>query len=80
MGPTKVHIYGADRHLWQPLNLEITESGMIAILPKGTCGNTFHRLVTNIQRYVCPKVTAWVGSTPLNELMISATLGDTNEA
>lgn len=72
MGPTKVHVYGADRHLWQPLNLEITQNGMVAILPKGTCGNTFHRLVTNIQRYVCPKVDAWVGSTPLSELMATA--------
>lgn len=73
MGPKKVHVYGADRHLWQPLNLEITGDGMVAILPKGTCGNTFHRLVTNIQRYVCPKVDAWVGSTPLTDLMSQAT-------
>lgn len=78
MGPTKVHVYGADRHLWQPLNLEITESGLVAILPKGTCGNTFHRLVTNIQRYVCPKIEAWVGATPLSELMESATEGGSN--
>lgn len=62
MGPTKVHVYGADRHLWQPINLEITESRMVAILPQGTCGNTFHRLVTNIQRFVCPKISAWIGS------------------
>lgn len=62
LGPTKVHVYGADRHLWQPINLEFTEKGMVAILPHGTCGNTFHRLVTNIQRYVCPKIDAWLGS------------------
>ncbi|MDP2898733.1 MAG: hypothetical protein Q8Q12_19520 [bacterium] len=62
LGPTKVHVYGADRHLWQPINLELTAKGAVAILPQGTCGNTFHRLVTNIQRYVRPKIQAWVGS------------------
>ncbi len=62
LGPTKVHVYGADRHLWQPINLELTSKGVVAILPQGTCGNTFHRLVTNIQHYVCPKIQAWVGS------------------
>ncbi|MBI3850558.1 MAG: hypothetical protein HY298_09860 [Verrucomicrobia bacterium] len=62
LGPTKVHVYGADRHLWQPINMELTERGVVAILPHGTCGNTFHRLVTNIQRYVCPKIDAWLGS------------------
>jgi len=61
LGPKKVHIYGADRHLWQPINLEITSKQLIAILPRGTCGNTFHRLVTNIQHYVCPKIEAWIG-------------------
>ena len=62
LGPTKVHVYGADRHLWQPLNLELTERGLVAILPRGTCGNTFHRLVTNIQRYVSPEIDAWIGA------------------
>lgn len=62
LGPTKVHVYGADRHLWQPINLELTEKGMVAILPQGTCGNTFHRLVANIQHYVSPKIQAWLGS------------------
>jgi len=69
LGPTKVHVYGADRHLWQPLNLEITESRMIAILPQGTCGNTFHRLITNIQRFVCPKISAWIGSQPFESML-----------
>lgn len=62
LGPTKVHVYGADRHLWQPINLELTERGVVAILPRGTCGNTFHRLVTNIQRYVSPQIDAWIGA------------------
>ena len=64
LGPTKIHVYGADRHLWQPLNIEMTERGMVAILPHGTCGNTFHRLVANIQRFVCPEIRAWIGSRP----------------
>lgn len=69
LGPTKVHAYGADRHLWQPINLEMTERGLVAVLPQGTCGNTFHRLVTNIQRFVSPKVQAWVGSRPFADLL-----------
>jgi hypothetical protein len=69
LGPTKVHVYGADRHLWQPINLEITASQLVAILPLGTCGNTFHRLVANIQQYVAPKIQAWVGSEPFDSLV-----------
>ena len=69
LGPTKVHVYGADRHLWQPINLEITADKLVAILPKGTCGNTFHRLVANVQRYVCPKIDVWLGATRFSDLM-----------
>jgi hypothetical protein len=72
LGPTKVQVYGADRHLWQPINLELTAGGLTAILPEGTCGNTFHRLVTNIQRYVCPKIEAWLGAKPFDSLMDAA--------
>lgn len=69
MGPTKVHVYGADRHLWQPINIEMTEKSLVAILPQGTCGNTFHRLVTNIQAYVCPSINAWLGSAPFQGIV-----------
>ena len=69
LGPTKIHVYGADRHLWQPINLELTASRVVAILPQGTCGNTFHRLVTNVQRYVCPEVDVWLGATPFHQLV-----------
>jgi len=69
LGPTKVHVYGADRHLWQPINIEMTPDRLVAILPHGTCGNTFHRLVTNVQRYVCPKIEAWIGAKPFNTLV-----------
>ena len=60
-GPGKVHLYAVDNHLWQPMDLEITRSHVYALLPSGTCGNTVHRLVTNIQRFVHPKVSAFIG-------------------
>jgi len=72
LGPRKVHVYGADRHLSQPINLEMTSDRVVAIHPKGTCGNTFHRLVTNVQRYVCPKIEVWLGAKPFQELMSEA--------
>jgi hypothetical protein len=69
LGPRKIHLYGADRHLWQPINLEITSKQLVAILPRGTCGNTFHRLVTNIQHYVCPKIEVWIGERPFDKVV-----------
>ena len=69
LGPKKVHVYGADRHLWQPINLEITSKEVVAILPQGTCGNTFHRLVANIQHYVSPKIQAYLGAEPFDSLV-----------
>ncbi len=72
IGSKKVHIYGADRHLWQPIFLEITDKHLIAILPKGTCGNTIHRLVTNIQRYVDAGVDVWIGDQNYKDLIAKA--------
>jgi hypothetical protein len=63
LGPKKVHVYGIDKHLWQPIFLEITDEHLTAIVPKGTCGNTVHRLVTNIQRYIDPAARVFVGDT-----------------
>lgn len=60
-GPDKVHFYAIDNHLWQPIDLEITPSYVYGLLPKGTCGNTVHRLITNIQMLVHPKVEAYIG-------------------
>ena len=60
-GPGKVHLYAVDNHLWQPMDLEITRDHVYALLPSGTCGNTVHRLVTNIQRFVQPKVSVFIG-------------------
>ena len=61
-GPTKIHLAGIDHHLWQPFLLEATSKHLIGVLPRGTCGNTIHRLVTNVQRYLDPRVDVWLGS------------------
>ncbi len=60
-GPGKVHIYAVDNHLWQPVDLEITRDHLYALLPSGTCGNTIHRLVANIQRFIDPKLETFIG-------------------
>lgn len=61
LGPTKAHICAIDHHLWQPLLLEATAHHLLAVLPEGTCGNTIHRLVTNVQRFLDPAVEVWLG-------------------
>ena len=75
LGPTKVHVYGLDRHLWQPLFLELTGDGCIAIIPNGTCGNTVHRLVTNIQRYLDPGADVYLGDQPYSAMVHEASVG-----
>lgn len=62
MGPRKIHVYALDRHLWQPLFLEITNKQIMVMLAHGTCGNTIHRLITNVQHYLDPNVDVWVGN------------------
>ena len=61
-GPQKVHIYAVDNLLWQTIDLEITPTHVIALLSQGTCGNTVHRLVTAIQRFVDPAVEVTLGN------------------
>jgi len=61
-GPTKVHLTAIDRHLWQPFLMEVTSKHILGVLPSGTCGNTIHRLVTNVQRYLNPNIDIWLGS------------------
>lgn len=75
LGPTKVHVYGVDRHLWQPIFLELTARGCTAIVPNGTCGNTVHRLVTNIQKYLDPGAVACVGDRPFREMVRESASG-----
>jgi hypothetical protein len=69
LGPTKVHVYGLDRHLWHPLFLELTARGCVAVIPDRTCGNTVHRLVTNIQRFIDPGARAFLGDQPYTTLV-----------
>lgn len=68
LGPKKVHIYGVDKHLWQPIFLEITDKHIVAIIPKGTCGNTVHRLVSNIQIYLDPAAEVTLGNKSYKEI------------
>jgi hypothetical protein len=75
LGPTKVHVYGLDRHLWQPLFLELTAHGCMAIIPNGTCGNTVHRLVTNIQRFLDPGAQVYLGDQPYAKFVEEASAG-----
>ena len=68
LGPKKVHVYGVDKHLWQPIFLEITDKHIVAIIPKGTCGNTVHRLVSNIQIYLDPAAEVTLGNKSYREI------------
>ncbi|MBN1315820.1 MAG: hypothetical protein JXA42_10140 [Anaerolineales bacterium] len=72
LGEDKVHIYGIDLHLWKRIYLEITRDQMIVVLPSGTCGNSVHRLVANIQRYLTPGVEVFVGDERYNTLIENA--------
>jgi hypothetical protein len=72
MGANKVHVYGLDRHLWQPIFLEITNKQIICIVPRGTCGNTINRLITNIQRYLDPGAKAFVGDKKYDDIIKSS--------
>lgn len=69
LGPGKIHVYGVDRHLWQPIFMEITDKNLTAIIPKGTCGNTVHRLVTNIQRFIDPAAEVYIGDMKYNDMV-----------
>lgn len=69
LGPRKIHVYGVDRHLWQPIFMEITDRFLTAIIPRGTCGNTVHRLVTNIQRFIDPAADVYIGDIKYNDMV-----------
>jgi len=68
-GPTRAQIAAIDRHLWQTLQMEVSATGITALVPAGTCGNTVHRLITNIQRFLDPAVQAWLGSASYDEVV-----------
>lgn len=75
LGPKKVHVYGVDRHLWKPIFVEITDKHLIAIVPKGTCGNTIHRLICNIQRYIDPAAKAYIGDIEYKSMVDQSSKG-----
>lgn len=66
---TKVQASAIDQHLWQPLLLEFTTKRVVAVLPRGTCGNTINRLVSNVQRFVDPRVRAYIGEHEYSSLI-----------
>jgi len=74
----KAHIYGVDLHLWQRIYLDLTPRRFVVILPRGTCGNTVHRLVTNIQRYLDPGVRTFIGNRLYDDLIRDTLLGREN--
>lgn len=74
----KVHLYAVDAHLWQPIDLEITRDHLYAMLPSGTCGNTIHRLVANIQRFVDPKLETYIGDQSYEAFIAGAPVKQTS--
>ncbi|GAA3012957.1 hypothetical protein JCM13580A_38530 [Streptomyces drozdowiczii] len=72
LSDTKVHANAIDQHLWQPIVLEMTTERVVAVLPHGTCGNSINRLVSNIQRFIDPKVAAFIGDREYGSLIDSA--------
>jgi hypothetical protein len=76
LGEKKVHVYGIDLHLWQRIYMELSPKRFIVVLPYGTCGNTVHRLVSNIQRYLSPDVETFIGEDRYVELLSRILLGE----
>ena len=71
-GTGKAHIYAVDNHLWQTVDLEISTRHLYAILPRQTCGNTVHRLVTSVQRFIDPAVKVYVGDREYRDIVREA--------
>ena len=68
-GENKIHVYGIDLHLWQRIYFEMNLKGITLVLPKGTCGNTVHRLITNIERYLDPSMEVYIGDINYTQLL-----------
>lgn len=71
----RAHIYGIDLHLWQKVILDLSLDKFVIYIPRGTCGNTIHRLVTNIQRFLEPVITVNIGNFDYRELISSTVRG-----
>ncbi len=72
---SRFHVYGLDSHLWQKIYLDLSLEKFILILPQGTCGNTVHRFLSNIQRFLHPKLAVYVGDELYDKIIINALLG-----
>lgn len=70
----RYHIYGTDLHLWQNIFLDISTTNIILYLPYGTCGNTIHRFITNIQKHLIPDISVSIGDFQYQDL-ISKNMG-----
>ena len=66
------YVHGVDLHLWEPIGLECTTEYFRLYLPRGTCGNTVHRLARNLQRYVDPALEVRIGDRPYEDLFRQA--------
>jgi hypothetical protein len=69
---TRLHVYGVDRHLWQPIALEATPTHFLILLPEGTCGNTINRLATRVQETLCPTVQTWLGDRRYQDILAAS--------
>lgn len=74
ISPTRVHIYGVDLHLWHNVFLDLSPEQFILFLPRETCGNTVHRLITNIQKFLEPELIVHIGDNLYSQI-ISNELG-----
>lgn len=72
VGPSRYQVYGLDLHMWQQIYLELTPDYFLVFLPKGTCGNTVHRLITNIQHFLTPGLKVWMGNIEFSEIIQEA--------
>ena len=60
-GKTQVHISAIDKHRWQPFIADVSASCIIMMLPKGFCGNSIHRIIVFLQRFVTPRIKVFFG-------------------
>lgn len=68
-GKNRFHIYGTDMHLWQNIFLDLSTSSFNLYLPYGTCGNTIHRFITHIQKYLQPNLQVYIGDKLYDEII-----------
>lgn len=73
---SRVHIYGVDLHLWQKIMLDLSPDQFTVFIPRGTCGNTVHRLVTNIQRFLDPRIKVYIGNDNYQDVIEKVIEGD----